>query len=155
MMFERLSQIGRDAGINFKYGGKTGNTRNSHRLVQLGKTKSPATQTKVVEALFSAYFENEQDITSIDVLTAAGIKAGLPEKEVIEWLNSDKGGKEVDAEVLAAQRQQITGVPNFTINGKYEIGGAQDAAVFLGLFERIRASEQSEDVKVGGNGQTC
>lgn len=155
MMFERLTQIGKDAGIDFKYGGKTGNTRNSHRLVQLGKTKSPAMQTKVVEALFAAYFENEQDITSIDVLKAAGVKAGLPESEVTKWLASDKGGKEVDAEVLAAQRQQITGVPNFTVNGKYEVGGAQDAAVFLSLFERIKASEGSGKVKVGTAGQSC
>ena len=27
MIFERLSQVGKDCGINFKFGGKTGNTR--------------------------------------------------------------------------------------------------------------------------------
>jgi len=146
MMHQRLSQIGKETGIQFKFGGKTGNTRDSHRLIQLGKTKSPAVQTRVVEELFSAYFENEGDITSLDTLRDAGVKAGLDEKEVSEWLKSDKGGKAVDEEVEVARRNQITGVPNFTIQGKYEIGGAQDAGVFLRLFEKIKASEQISKV---------
>jgi predicted DsbA family dithiol-disulfide isomerase len=143
MIFERLAQVGKDTGINFKFGGKTGNTRDSHRLIQLGKSKSPVVQTRVVEELFSAYFENEGDITSHDVLTKAGVKAGLEEKEVKEWLASDKGGKAVDEEVEQAQLNQISGVPNFTIQGKYEVGGAQDPGVFLRLFERIKATEQA------------
>jgi len=144
MIFDRLTQVGKDAGINFKFGGKTGNTRDSHRLIQLGKSKSPAMQTRVVEELFSAYFENEGDITSHEVLTKAGVKAGLEEKEVKEWLASDKGGKAVDEEVQQAQLNQISGVPNFTIQGKYEVGGAQDPGVFLRLFEKIKASEGSK-----------
>jgi predicted DsbA family dithiol-disulfide isomerase len=98
-------------------------------------------QTRVVEELFEAYFEKEQDITSMEVLKNAGVKAGLEEKEVMEWLNSDKGGKEVDEEVMEARMQQISGVPNFTINDRYDIGGAQDPQVFLSTFEKIKAGE--------------
>jgi len=145
MIFERLSQVGKDTGINFKFGGKTGNTRDSHRLIQLGKSKSPAIQTRVVEELFAAYFENEGDITSHETLQKAGMKAGLDEKEVKEWLGSDKGGRAVDEEVEAAQLSQVSGVPNFTIQGKYEIGGAQDPGVFLSLFEKIKATEEGEN----------
>ncbi|KAH6724001.1 thioredoxin-like protein [Leptodontidium sp. MPI-SDFR-AT-0119] len=141
MMFERLAQIGNEAGINFKFGGKTGNTRDSHRLIQLGKSKSPETQTKVVEQLFAAYFENEGDITSHEVLLNAAVKAGLDEKEAKDWLKTDKGGRAVDEEVELAKLNQITGVPNFTIQGKYEVGGAQDSGVFLRLFEKIKAAE--------------
>jgi len=144
MMFERLAQTGKEAGIKFKFGGKTGNTRDSHRLIQLGKSKSPAMQTRVVEELFSAYFENEGDITSHETLKNAGVKAGLDEKEVADWLASDKGGKAVDEEVEQAQLNQISGVPNFTIQGKYEVGGAQDPGVFLRLFEKIKAEQASK-----------
>jgi predicted DsbA family dithiol-disulfide isomerase len=110
-LHERLSQIGRAEGINFKYGGRTGNTRDSHRLVQLGKTKSPQVQTRVIEELFASYFENEKDITSQEVLVEAGVKAGLEEKEVREWLESGKGGPEVDLEVRDAVAGNISGVP--------------------------------------------
>ena len=60
-----------------------------------------------------------QDITSHEVLQAAGEKAGLDKAEVKDWLASDKGGPEVDKEVASAQRNFISGVPNFTIQGKF------------------------------------
>lgn len=138
MMQERLAQLGKSDGIDFKFGGKTGNTRDSHRLIQLGKAKSPAVQTRVVEELFAAYFENEKDITSHDVLVDAGVKAGLNAAEVKEWLGSGKGGPEVDKEVQEAYEQSISGVPNFTIQDQFEIGGAQEPADFVQLFERIK-----------------
>ena len=146
MMFQRLSAIGNDVGINFRFGGKTGNTRDSHRLVQLGKTKGPDVQTKVVEQLFEAYFEREKDITSHDVLRQAGVNAGLAEMEVREWLETDKGGREVDSEVKEAQARGVSGVPNFVLHGKkekYEIGGAQDGEAFAKVFERVKEIENS------------
>ncbi len=146
MIFDRVTQAGAEVGIKFSFGGKTGNTRNSHRLVQLGKAKSPEVQTRVIEELFQAYFEKEQDITSLEVLKTAGVNAGLDENEVIEWLKSDNGGKQVDEEVMEARMERITGVPNYTVNGRYEVGGAQDPQVFLTLFEKIKTLEgrQSE-----------
>jgi len=56
---------------------------------------------------------------------------------------TDKGGPEVDKEVEEAQMNQITGVPNFTLQGKYEVGGAQDPGVFLRLFEKIKVTEEA------------
>lgn len=141
MIFDRLSSLGKDEGINFKFGGKTGNTRDSHRLVQLGKTKSPEVQTRVIEQLFAAYFEQEKDITKQDVLLELGIKAGLDEAEVREWMKNGKGGPEVDKEVQDAYEQGISGVPNFTINDRFEVGGAQEPAAFVQLFERLKRQE--------------
>lgn len=143
MILERLAAAGKDVGIDFKFGGKTGNTRDSHRLIQLGKTKGPDVQTRVVEELFKSYFENEEDITSRAVLQAAGVRAGLAEEEVRAWLESGKGGREVDREVREAQMKDISGVPHFTLQGKYEIGGAQDADAFVKVFERIKELEGS------------
>ncbi|OSS49204.1 hypothetical protein B5807_05404 [Epicoccum nigrum] len=140
---QMLAKVGQDEGISFKFGGKTGNTRDSHRLVQLGKTKSPQMQTRVVEELFNAYFENEKDITTHEILIEAGTKAGLEEKEIKEWLDSGKGGEEVDKEVMDARLQNISGVPNFTINDRFEIGGAQEPAAFVQLFERLKKMEGS------------
>ena len=141
MIQQRLEGVGNENGIKFSFGGKTGNTRDSHRLIELAKTKGGNTQTKLVEALFKAYFEDEQDITSHEVLRGAAVKAGLEEKEAGYWLESDKGGPEVDKEVRNAQMQGISGVPNFTLQGKFEIGGAQDPEAFLKAFEQVKAIE--------------
>lgn len=135
MVFQRLSAIGESEGIHFKFGGKTGNTRDSHRIIQMAREKG--LQTRAVEELFAAYFENEKDITSHEVLLEAAKKAGLDETEVKGWLGSDAGGDVVDKEVRVAQLHGITGVPNFTINGKYEIGGAQDSKEFIKIFQGL------------------
>ena len=137
----RLSAIGREQGINFKYGGLTGNTRNSHRIVQLAKTKGAGVQDRVVDALFSAYFENEQDITSKKVLREAALKGGLEAGEVDDVLASDRFGTLVDREVEDARRNLVTSVPHFILNDKYEIGGAQDSDGFKRVFEKIKEME--------------
>ena len=121
MMQVRLLEIGSSLGINFAFGGKTGNTRNAHRIIQLAKTKGEDTQTRVVEELFKAYFEANEDITDDLVLTKAAAQGGLDEGEAIKWLDFGKGGPEVDKEVLSAKQKYISGVPHFTINQKFEV----------------------------------
>jgi len=149
--------VGESVGIYFKFGGKTGNTRDSHRLIQLGKLKGPDTETKVVEALFAAYFENEKDITSHATLLEAAVKAGLDKEEAKSWIESEKGGKEVDAEVREAQEKMISGVPFFTINGRFEVEGAQDSSAFLRLFERLAKQEHAANAAKGviAGGESC
>lgn len=100
-------------------------------------------QTRVIEELFAAYFENEKDITSQAVLIEAAVNAGLQASEAKDWLEQGKGGPEVDKEVQDAYAQDIHGVPNFTINDRFEVGGAQEPAVFVQLFERLKRQEGS------------
>ncbi|WPH00391.1 WD40 repeat-like protein [Acrodontium crateriforme] len=153
VMQGHLAHLGKQVGINFAFGGKTGNTRDSHRLVQLAKTKGEDMQTKVIEQLFNAYFEENEDITTQEVLIARGVKAGLDEAEVQEWMESGLGGSEVDTEVLEAQEKYISGVPSFTINGKYEVQGAEEPQAFLQVFREVKSidgddapKDQGEDV---------
>lgn len=98
-------------------------------------------QTRVIEELFAAYFENEEDISDINVLTACGVKAGLTRDEVTEWMAGDKGGSEVDKEVQNVAEEGIMGVPNYTINGVYNVSGAQDSSVFLHLLRKAREAD--------------
>ena len=141
MIFQRLESVGKEVGIRFSFGGKTGNTRDSHRLIQMAGTKGEDVQVKVVEKLFRAYFEEEKDITSREVLRGAAVDSGLGEKEVNEWLESDMGGEQVDREVKEAQMNGISGVPNFVLQGQLEIGGAQDPEAFVRAFEQVKAVE--------------
>ena len=66
----------------------------------------------------------------------------MDEKEVGQFLlDSDGGGKEVDEEVRRA-KGWTSGVPNFTIQEKYVVEGAQDPEEFYQLFSQI-AEEKS------------
>ncbi|KAI1773247.1 DSBA oxidoreductase [Hypoxylon cercidicola] len=135
---QRLTSMGSEEGINFGFNGKVGNTRDSHRLIQLGKTKGEEVENRVVLELFKTYFEGDGDITSHDTLIEAAAKAGLDKAEVKDWLDTDKGGKEVDQEVQEAYAKDIHGVPHFTIQGKYDIDGAQDTQAFLEAFANAK-----------------
>lgn len=140
----RLKTLGDAEGIRFSLKGKIGNTRDAHRLVQLAKTKSNGAENRLISTLFNTHFEEDGDITSQDVLVAVGEKAGLDKSEVKDWLEQGKGGPEVDREVEEAYREGIHGVPNFTINGRYRVEGAQDIQRFLEVF--IRAKKASPDI---------
>lgn len=155
MMQAHLTKVGAELGIDFAFGGRVGNTRDSHRLVQLGRNKSEAAQSQVMEQVFKAYFEANEDITDRDVLVACGARAGLDEPEVRAWLESDGGGAEVDADVRRAQAGYISGVPNFRINSRYEVRGAEEPAAFLQIFEKIAASSGTAQGQTVVSEQAC
>jgi predicted DsbA family dithiol-disulfide isomerase len=110
-------------------------------LIQLGKTKGSEVENRVVMELFKDYFEGTGDVTSVETLIRVGVKAGIDEGEVREWLEGGKGGDEVDAEVLEARRRGVQGVPHYIIQGKYEVGGAQDPQAFLEVFAQVKEAE--------------
>ncbi|KAK7752529.1 hypothetical protein SLS62_005497 [Diatrype stigma] len=138
----RLKNIGLQEGIHFSFDSKLGNTRDSHRLIQLGKTKGSDVENRIVLELFKDYFEGDGDITSHETLTAVGVRAGLDRDEVEDWLKMGKGGDEVDSEAQEAVRRGIDGVPNFTVQGEV-LDGADDPQAFVEMFVKVKEKEQA------------
>ncbi|CAK7222397.1 hypothetical protein SBRCBS47491_004852 [Sporothrix bragantina] len=134
----RMRMMGQAEGINFTQEGKTGNTRDAHRLIQLAKTQGAEREDAVVNSLFASYFEEGGDITSHDDLIKAAERGGIDAATTRDWLTSDKGGAEVDAEVGEAYQRGVHGVPHFIINDNIEVGGAQDVQAFVGEFLRAK-----------------
>lgn len=144
-IFHRLSDAGAPEGISFKFGGKTGSTRDAHRLIgaagqvdQGGKIEG--LQNKVVQELFAAYFEKEMDITDHSVLEGAAVRAGMEKNEVEKVLGSDVGAERMDDEAEKAREDGISGVPFFKIQGKFGVSGAQEPEAFRRVFQHIKAS---------------
>jgi predicted DsbA family dithiol-disulfide isomerase len=144
-MQARLAEAGAADGVKFQFGGKTGRSRDSHRLVYLaGQKLGSEAQTRVVEALGRAYFLNEENITDKAVLVRAAVDAdvGIDAVEAKKWLNGDEGGAEVDREALEETTKYINAVPHFTIQGKYVVEGAEQPQVFLEIFEKVKKEEK-------------
>ncbi|KAF4983118.1 hypothetical protein F66182_17080 [Fusarium sp. NRRL 66182] len=140
----RLRAVGEPEGINFSFGGNTGSTKDSHRLLyQVGQQYGGEKQTLVAKALFKSYFEKEENVTDKKVLLRAALDsgAGLSEKEVKGWLDSDVGRAEVDKEADEARANWIQGVPHFLIQGQYAVEGAEDPAQFLKVFSTIKNAQ--------------
>ncbi|KAI9848700.1 MAG: hypothetical protein M1837_006787 [Sclerophora amabilis] len=138
---QRVTQIGRSVGINFKSGGKIGSTRDAHRLIRLSQTKSPDVQNALVDKLFEAYHELEKDISSQDVLREIAIDAGLGGAEVDECLNSSLSGDTVDDEALKNRKMVNSGVPTFLVQGVHRVDGSQDPQEFLEAFIKVKEGE--------------
>ena len=158
-ILSRLLGVGESEGIAFRFGGNTGSTRDSHRLLwyaaqEEAKRAGPSAprpagesivvgglQTRVAENLFRAYFEEEKNITDPAILIDAAVGAGLDRDEVQKLLESDVGGPEVDSEAQMASRRLVTGVPYFTVQGKYAVEGADESEAFREIFERVKQEE--------------
>jgi predicted DsbA family dithiol-disulfide isomerase len=156
MIFGHLAKVGEPLGIRFKFGGNLGSTRDSHRLIRLGgKLGGEALERKTVEALFAAYFENEKDITDMEELRVIARAAGIPDAEFDKSMaGSDEGGAEVDKDVDAARYNGVSGVPDFTIQDRFNFSGAQDPAVFLEIFEKVKARDGAGAASVA-QGNSC
>ena len=67
-----------------------------------------------------------------------------------EFLISGRGGVEVDKIAEEKREEGITGVPNYVVQGLWEVSGAQDPLAFEKLFMRWKEREEKE--KEGRNG---
>lgn len=145
MIHDALSEAGRQVGIDFKYGGRTGNTRDAHRLIHLAKGYGPGVEDKTIDGLFSAYFEHEDNITAYETLRDVAARAGIPaahfQTAIVE---SDQGGADVDQAVAQARSDDVTGVPDFVMQGSHRLSGANDPETFVRAFERIKALERED-----------
>lgn len=140
MMLNRLRMLGEVEGINFTFTGRYGNTRDSHRLIQLGKKKGNEILNRVVAELFKSYFEGDGDITSHATLIAAAEKAGMETGEVKDWLETGDGGAEADKEVQEALANDIPGCPHYTFQDTKTLYDPQKAEKFVAMFAEIKGA---------------
>ncbi len=140
MVLDRLRKLFQPEGITLSTESRIGNTRDAHRLIEMARTKGPEAQNAVVDALFRSFWEEGGDITSYDMLVAAGESGGLDGDEVRRWLESGEGGDDVDRQAGDARKNGIQGVPKFVINESLlaKVEGAQDVETFLAEFMRVK-----------------
>jgi predicted DsbA family dithiol-disulfide isomerase len=139
-----MVQTSHDEGLDFKFGGKTGPSRNGHRLVRYAQTHGGEDAQNAVQlGLWRRYFEQEIDITTLETLVDVGVEAGVGSAEEIrEYLESGADAKAVDEEADEAREKGISGVPHYEIQGLWEISGAQEPRAFEMLFKRYKSMEE-------------
>lgn len=146
-----LSDLGREVGINFDFDAiKIGpNTLDAHRLIHWAVTESREKQEKVVNALFKANFEEGRNIGDHAVLIDIAEKAGLDKSVIATLLASDADHDLMIAEIDAAQKIGVTGVPFFIFDQQYAVSGAQTPDV---LAEALRdIAKMKAEARAGMN----
>ena len=136
---DNVAENGRSEGLVMDYDrGLAVNTLDAHRLMRLAEQEhGPEVQRAVAEGLFEAHFSTGRDIADPDVLAEIAADAGMDAQRVREYLASDEGTREVQAEIATAQQLGISAVPTFVFEEKYAVQGAQPTSTFLQALEAV------------------
>ena len=134
-----IKELGESLGFEFNFSkSKTiPNTFKAHRFIWY--IKDQELQTKLSEALFYAH------LGSTKVLGQIGEDLGLDQKEIIKFLDSKEGGKEVADLEINAMESAITSVPTYIINDRFILHGGQESNTFLSFFKRVETILQKEN----------
>ncbi|MGB0907897.1 MAG: DsbA family oxidoreductase [Maricaulaceae bacterium] len=135
-MRAHLEEAGPDAGINFRFSGipMRPNTLRAHRLMRWAGGQGLGTD--MAERLFKAFFEEHQDVGSVNVLSALANDVGLDSALTKELLETDRDTAETQAEMLVFREMGISGVPTFIYNKSYAVQGAQPAETHLAYLQK-------------------
>ncbi|XP_027077270.1 uncharacterized protein LOC113753131 isoform X1 [Coffea eugenioides] len=133
----RMTEIFKGLGMDYDMSGLTGNTLDSHRLLYLAGQQGLEEQHKLAEELFIGYFTQGKYIGDREFLLESARKVGV--EGAAEFLEDpNKGLKEVNEE-LHQFSANISGVPHYVINGKYQLSGGQPPESFLRAFQMAAA----------------
>ena len=123
-----LTQAAADDGVTLRLDriAKSPNTSAAHRLIRWAQGQNR--QDAVVEALFTAYFEEGCDIGDPEVLADIGASAGMDRLVILDLLSREADKDVVHREHRMAVEAGVTGVPFMVFDQKFSVIGAEPAA---------------------------
>jgi len=90
---------------------------------------------EITERLMQAHFTEELNLGDHEVLIALAEEVGLSRDEAQKVLSQGQFGEEVRLDQNRARELGIRSVPNFLIDGRMSVSGAQPIRVFLKALE--------------------
>ncbi|MEM8983751.1 MAG: DsbA family oxidoreductase [Pseudomonadota bacterium] len=131
-----LARMGADEGaaIRFDRISRVPNTFLAHCLLhQAGEFDS---QTELAMALFDAYFADGADLGDTAVLRDLALRVGLDTPTIDAAFNDDRVHTIVRANEAMARNAGVAGVPNFLVNQRVFVVGAQERDQLVGAIDR-------------------
>lgn len=156
-----LKGRGLRAGIpHFNLDRLTSNTLASHRLIQhIGKKYGLRVSEELYDALNVYYFVDGHALNDrpklakvahecIQKMVTGGDAAAeiMTEIEIVEFLNSNEGRKEIENALAALEQMGVHGIPKFIIEGTSMVDGAAHSDVFINIFREI---EKRGEIRAG------
>jgi len=132
----RLTEMGRAEGAPYRFDRirRSPNTIDAHRVVRWAAEAGQ--EDAMVERLFTDYFVEGRDVGNHEILADAAASVGLDRTMILARLATPFERAAVEAEIAAAQRIGVTGVPCFIIANKYGVVGAQSPDVLAGAIRK-------------------
>lgn len=142
---DSLTAEGAAEGIRFRFDliRRVPNTLAAHRLLSHAGTEG-ADVASVTEGLLSGFFEEGLDIGRHDVLMDIGSNHGLKRPDIARCLQDDALRLHLQEQEAEVRRGGVSGVPNFLINDRLFVIGAQPTPVLVDAFDRAMFGEDSD-----------
>lgn len=137
----RLKETGERLGFAFNHapGMRIYNTFKAHQLLTwAGDAHGSDAQTRLKMALFTAYFQDNRDVSDEEVLLDVVAGVGMDPEDGRAVLNDPDNEAAVRAHLDHWIEQGISGVPAIIFDGKYLVPGAQEAETFVNVIRKVR-----------------
>ena len=119
------------------------NTLRAHQLMQHAAAQGADTGA-LAESLLGAFFGSGLDISDPDLLVSLGSGAGLAETSVLATLDDEKSRSIVLAQEAEARRSGVSGIPDFLVNKRLFVVGAQSTENLVSVFDRAMFGKESD-----------
>ena len=136
---ERLVTMGKAVGADYRFDliRRNPNTIDAHRIIRWASEAGQ--ESEIVERLFTDYFTLGRDVGDHAVLADAAESVGLGRTATLERLAGTDDRNAILAEIAAAQRIGVTGVPCFIFGKKYGVMGAQAEETLIRAIRQAAA----------------
>lgn len=138
-----IAERGRELGFEFDFNAdsRKWNTFDAHRLLHWAGESSDK-QLLLKEALFSANFTDNRNISDHDVLVELASSVGLDAGEALTILRGAEYRAEVRALEQRWQQQGISSVPTMIFNNRYAVSGGQPVETFVEVIRELIERER-------------
>jgi len=140
-----LNEAGRAEGIHFRFDRieRVPRTLEAHQLMALADQEG-ADASALADRILKGFFEEGLNISDRDVLLDFGEKHGLSADAIKKALDDDLLRQRVLGLEAQVRKGGVTGVPDYLINRRLFIMGAQKTEVLVDVFDRAMFGEESD-----------
>ncbi len=133
----RMNEAGSEVGFEFNFNDNTRmhNTFNLHQLLHWADQQGRMHDLK--QALFTAHFTNNRNISNIAVLADIAAEIGLDRSEALAVLEDQRFAKEVREAEQRSQAQGIQSVPAVIFNERHLVSGAQGVENYVSILKQL------------------
>lgn len=140
-----LTLAGKGEGIDFRFDRvlRMPNTVDAHRVLKLAEAEDVSV-SRVAESIFKGFFEEGRDISERDTLIELGERSGLSARGINRTLDDEASRQVVLSQEAQVRKSGVTGAPNFLVNKRLFVVGAQSTEALVNVFDRAMFGEESD-----------
>lgn len=133
----RIAEAGSDVGFEFNFNDdlRMHNTFNLHQLLHWAEQQGRMHELK--QALFTAHFTDNRNLSDITILADIAAEIGLDGKEALAVLEDQRFANDVREVEQHWQRQGIQSVPAIIFNEQHLVSGAQGVDNYINILEQL------------------